>query len=200
WQALQQATHRSLQADVDLGQTQLYVAVGFEGGQLDVVHADHLATAGVDDLLVQKIFLNGQPRLIRLVHLESPLANVQSHRTGLDRGHLIVAGYQRLKAPARQQEVRDAVGRRGRFDEELAHPADEVALQVPGVRAHQFSGVKLHTHPQSKTRNPQAGQRGCGQVSTTIELTVSPAEALPARRRATGPAVVAVGFALEFRP
>ena len=61
--ALQQAANGAGQADVHLRDAQLGVAVGALVGQIDIVHADHFAAVGVDDLLVEQILLHGQPAL-----------------------------------------------------------------------------------------------------------------------------------------
>ena len=112
--------------------------------QVDVIDADHFAAAGVDDLLIEEIFLDGEERFVGFVELQGALADVEAHFAVGHGGDLIVAGHQRGEMAAGEEIVGDAIGLIGRLDEKFADAPDEVALGVVGFGAHEFGGVEFH--------------------------------------------------------
>ena len=80
--ALQQAAHGAGKADVHLGDAQFGVAVGALIGEVDVVHAHYFAAVGVDDLLVEQVFADGEPRFIGLVEFERGFVGGEAMRPG----------------------------------------------------------------------------------------------------------------------
>ncbi len=73
--SLEQPSDSSGKSHIHLRQAQLHVSVGSNRGEIDVIYAHDLAAPGINDLLIQQIFLNCQPGLIRLVELEGPFAD-----------------------------------------------------------------------------------------------------------------------------
>jgi hypothetical protein len=144
--SLQKTADCAGQADVHLSDAQLDMIVGAKFGEVDVVYANDLAAFGVDDLLIEKIFANGEPRFVGLVGFEGAFGDVEIDAAGDDFFDLIVAGDERLEAAAGNQEVGDAIGLFGRFDEEFAHTADKVGLRVVDGGGHEFGGEE-HWHP-----------------------------------------------------
>jgi len=61
--------------------------------------AHYFAAAGVDDLLVEQIFLHRKPGLVGFIECQGTLANVQALSPDRTGGHLVVAGDQRRKCP-----------------------------------------------------------------------------------------------------
>ena len=140
--ALEEPAHGSGNADVDLGDAKLHVAVGAMLGEVDVVYADDFAALGVDDLLIEKIFADSEPGFVGSIGVEGALVDVEIDAAGSDFGNLIVAGDERLEAAAGNQEMGDAIGLVGGFDEKFAHTTDEMVVGVVGGGAHEFSGVQ----------------------------------------------------------
>jgi hypothetical protein len=141
-EALEQTANGAGDADIDLGNAEFDVLVGGEFGEVNVVDADDFAASGVDDLLVEEIFLYGEPGFVGLVGVEGALGDVEIEAAGKDFGDLVVAGDERLEASARDEEVRDAVGLVGRLDEEFTDTADIGGGGVVGGGAHEFGGVE----------------------------------------------------------
>ncbi len=75
YHSLEEPPHGSREPHIDLRQAQLNVAIRSKRGQIDVIYTHDLSASGIDDLLIQQILLNRQPRLIRLVELEGPFAD-----------------------------------------------------------------------------------------------------------------------------
>src|SRR5262245_18008380 len=94
-----------------------------------------------------------------------------------------MAGDERLETPARIKEVRDAVGRGRRFDEELAHTTHKVALRVPRLGANQFCRVQVHAHlpsmspEEQKTREPT--RAAAGKCLHRLDLPLASARPSP---------------------
>ena len=80
----------------------------------NVVDADDFAAVRINDLLVQQILADGEPRFVRLVMFEVFLVDPQLDDAGADERYLIVAGDQRLIFAAAKEIARDAVGLIGR--------------------------------------------------------------------------------------
>lgn len=110
--------------------------VSGEFGEIDVIDADYLATGGIDDLLVEKVFLDGQPGFVGLIGGKGALGDVEIDASGSSFGNLIVARNQRLKAAAGNQEMGNAIRLFGRLDEKFTDPADVIGLRVVGSGAH----------------------------------------------------------------
>ncbi len=135
-ESLEKAADSTGDANIDLRNEEFNVFVRGEFGEIDVIDADYLATGGVDDLLVEKVFLDGQPGFVGVIGGEGALGDVQIDAAGSSFGDLIVARDQRLKAAAGNQEMGNAIRLIGRFDEKFADPADVVGLRVVGSSAH----------------------------------------------------------------
>ena len=144
---LKEATNGARESDVDLGDAEFEVAVGAGFGEVDVIDADHFAASGVDDLLVEEVFLDGEEGLVGVIGFEGALGDVEIDAAGNDGGDLIVAGDERLEASARDEEVRDAVGLIGGLHKEFADTADIVGIGIIGGGAHQFRGVEHRSCP-----------------------------------------------------
>ena len=140
--ALEQAAERSREANIDLSDAKFDIAVGAKFGEIDIVDADDLAAGGVDDLLIKKVFPDGEPGFVGLVGIEGALRDVEIDASWSDRRDLIVAGDEGLEASARDEEVRDAIGLIGGLDEEFADTADVVGIGIIGGGAHKFCGVE----------------------------------------------------------
>ena len=124
---------------------------------------------GIDDLLIQQIFLHRQPGFIRLIGFEQPFIYVEPHIARRHRRDLIMTRHERLKTPARQQIVRDAIRLVRRFDKKFANLAHIVALSVVCLGAHQFRGIKhglLRSAGNKKARMPES--LGCGRSTAAM--------------------------------
>lgn len=77
-------------------------------------------------MLVEKVFLYGQPGLVRLVGIKGALADIEIDSAGNDARDLVEPGDQGLKAAARNQVVRDPIRLVGRLNEEFADSSDVV--------------------------------------------------------------------------
>ncbi len=141
-QSLQQAANRAGQAYIHLRDSQLDVAVGSVLREINVVDAHDFAAVRVDDLLVEQILADGEPRLVRLVELERRLVGGELHAAGRDFGDLVVARDERAVLPAAEQQPRDAVGLLVGHDEHLLHAADKVPGGIVGFGAQNFRGVQ----------------------------------------------------------
>src|SRR5271154_5515766 len=104
--------------------------VGAKFGEVDVIYANDFAAFGVDDLLIEEIFANGEPGFVGLVSFEGAFGNVEIDAARGDFFDLIVTGDEGLEATAGDQEVRDTVGLFGGFDEEFADATDKMGLRV----------------------------------------------------------------------
>jgi hypothetical protein len=142
--ALKEATNSARHADIDLRDTKFNVSVGVKLGQVDIIDAYDFTSRSVDDLLVEKIFLNGKPAFVGLIGIESPFGDVEIDAAGDGFGDLVIARDERLEAAARNQIVRNAIGGVGRFDEEFTDAADVVVAGIVSGGAHKFRGVE-HT-------------------------------------------------------
>jgi len=91
-EALEKATDGAVNADVDLSDAELEVGVSAQFGEIDVVDADDFAAGGVDDLLIEKIFLDGKPGFIGLIGGEGTFVDVEIDAAWNDVGDLVVAG------------------------------------------------------------------------------------------------------------
>jgi hypothetical protein len=140
--ALEEAADGSGNADVNLSDAEFDMRVGLKFSEVDVVDAHDLAAGGVYDLLVQKIFLDGEPSFVGMVGIESSFGDVQIDAAGGGFGDLIVTGDEGLEAPPRDQKVRDAVGSLGGFDKELTDATDVVRSRIVGSGAHEFGSVE----------------------------------------------------------
>jgi len=119
-----------------LSDAEFDVIVGAEFGEVDIVDADDFAAGSVDDLLVEEVFLNGEPSFVGLIGVEGTLVDGEIDAAGGDPSDLVVTGHERLEASARDEEVGNAIGLVRGFDEELADPADEIVLGVVGGGTH----------------------------------------------------------------
>ena len=140
--ALKEASDGAGEADVDLGDAKFDVVVGADFREIDIVDADDFAAGGVDDLLVEEIFLDGEPAFVGLVGIKCPLADVEFDAAGGDSSDLIVAGNEGLEAAPRDEEMGDTIGLISRLDEEFADTPDKIVLRVIGGGAHEFCSVK----------------------------------------------------------
>ena len=143
-EALQQPADRARQANIHLREAQLGIAIGAQLDQIDIVDAYDFSATGVDDLLVEQIFLDREQRFVGFVKIQRALADIETNVANSHRGDLVVTGHQRREMAAGQQEMGDAIGLVGGLDEKFANAADVIALRVVGFGAHQFSGVKFH--------------------------------------------------------
>ena len=91
--SLQQPPHGSREPHIDLRQSQFDGAIGAKGGQVDVINTHDFPPAGINDLLIQQILLNRQPRLIRLIELEGSFTDTQLHLPRCYRRNLVVFGH-----------------------------------------------------------------------------------------------------------
>jgi hypothetical protein len=129
-------------ADIDLCDAEFDVFVGGKFGEVDIIDADDFAASSVDDLLVEKILLNGEPGFVGLIGSEGAFGNVEIEAAGKNLGDLIVTGDDGLKASAGDQEVGDAIGLVGGLDEEFTDAADIVGSRIIRGGAHEFGGVE----------------------------------------------------------
>ena len=141
-ESLEKAADGAGDADIDLCDAEFDVFVGAEFGEVDVVDADDFATGGVDDLLVEKIFLDGQPGFVGVIGGKGAFGDVEIDAAGNGFGDLVVARDERLEAAAGNQEVGNAIGLIGRFDEKFADAADVIGLRIVSGGAHEFGGVE----------------------------------------------------------
>ena len=74
---LEEPTDSAGEANVDLGDAKLDIAVGAGLGEVNIVDADDLAASRVDDLLIEKIFSDGKERFVGLVGVESALGDIE---------------------------------------------------------------------------------------------------------------------------
>ena len=70
---LQQAANGPFHSHIHLGNAHFDVAVGALLGEVNVVYADDFAAVGIDDLLIEQIFVDGEPCFIGLIELEGGL-------------------------------------------------------------------------------------------------------------------------------
>jgi hypothetical protein len=140
--ALQEAADRAREANIDLSDAKFDIAVGALFGKINVVDTDDLAASSVNDLLIEEIFLHSEPSFVGLISAEGALIDIEIDAAGSNLGDLVVAGDERLEASTGDEEVRDAIGLLGGFDEEFADAADVVGLIVIGSGAHEFGGVE----------------------------------------------------------
>jgi len=140
--ALKEAANGAGKADVNLGEAEFEVIVGAEFGEIDVVDANDFAALGVNDLLIEEIFLDGEPGFVGVVGVQGAFVDVEIDAAGGDFGDLIVAGDERLEAAAGDEEVGDAVGLIGGLDEKFADAANEVGVGVVGGGADEFCGIE----------------------------------------------------------
>src|SRR6516162_420778 len=144
---LQKASDGTGQADVDLSDAKLHIAVGALFGEIDVVDTDHFAAGGVDDLLVEKIFLDREPGFVGLIGAKSPLTDAEVDAARGNFGDLVVAGHEGLEASTGDEKVGDAIGLLGGFNEEFADAADVVRLVIIGGGAHEFGDIEQAVAP-----------------------------------------------------
>ena len=135
-EALKQAANGAGKADVDLREAQLGVAVGAQLDEVDIVDAHDFAAAGVDNLLIEQVFLDREPGFVGFVKFEGALADVEADVADGDGGYLVVARYERGEVAACKKEMGDAIGLVGGLDEKFANAADVIALRVVGFGAH----------------------------------------------------------------
>jgi hypothetical protein len=140
--ALQEAADRAREANIDLSYAKFDIAVGALFGKINVVDADDLAPGSINDLLIEEIFLDSEPGFVGLISAEGPLIDIEIDSAGGNLGNLVVAGDEGLEASTGNEEVGDAIGLLGGFDEELADAADVVGLIVIGGGAHEFGGIE----------------------------------------------------------
>jgi hypothetical protein len=140
--ALQEAADRAREANIDLSDAKFDIAVGALFGKINVVDADDLAPGSINDLLIEEIFLDSEPGFVGLISAEGPLIDIEIDSAGGNLGNLVVAGDEGLEASTGNEEVGDAIGLLGGFDEELADAADVVGLIVIGGGAHEFGGIE----------------------------------------------------------
>jgi hypothetical protein len=140
--SLEQAAEGTREADVYLGDAEFDIAVGALLGEVNVIYTDNFAAFGVNDLLIEKVLADGEPGFVRLIGVESTLADGEFEAAGLDGGDLIKMSNEGLEAAARDEEVRDAIGLLGGLNKEFADTANVIALGVVSLRAHEFGGEK----------------------------------------------------------
>jgi hypothetical protein len=140
--ALQEAADRAREANIDLSYAKFDIAVGALFGKINVVDADDLAAGSINDLLIEEIFLDSEPGFVGLISAEGALIDIEIDSPGGNLGNLVVAGNEGLEASTGNEEVGDAIGLLGGFDEELADAADVVGLIVIGGGAHEFGGIE----------------------------------------------------------
>jgi hypothetical protein len=140
--ALQEAADRAREANIDLSDAKFDIAVGALFGKINVVDADDLAAGSINDLLIEEIFLDSKPGFVGLISAEGALIDAEIDSAGGNLGNLVVAGDEGLEASTGNEEVGDAIGLLGGFDEELADAADVVGLIVIGAGAHEFGGIE----------------------------------------------------------
>jgi hypothetical protein len=92
--SLQEAANRRGDADADIFDAKLRVAVRAVIAQVHVIDADHLATMRVDDLLVEKVFPDRQPGFIWMEEFERGLVGGEVHLARGDGADLVVASDQ----------------------------------------------------------------------------------------------------------
>ncbi len=140
--ALEQAADSAGQANVNLREAQLGVAVDARVGELDVVDADDFAAVGVDDLLVEQVFLHGEPGFVGMVELERGFVGGELEAAGNDRVDLVEARDKRAVFAAADEQARDAVGLLVGDDEHFLDAADEISEGIVGLGADDFGCVK----------------------------------------------------------
>ncbi len=114
-------------ADVHLGNAKFGIPIGPLVRKVNVVHADDFAPVGIDDLLVEQVFLHGKPCFVRVVELKGRLVRGQLDAARRDEFDLVVARHKRAVPAAAHQQARDAVGLLVRNDEHFLDAADEIA-------------------------------------------------------------------------
>ena len=124
---LQQAANRAGQADVHLRDAKLGVAVDALIGQIDIVDANDFAAVGVDDLLVEQVLLDGEPRFVGMIELECRFVGGEPQAARGHRGDLVEARHERPVLAAADQQARNAVRLLVRDDEHFLDAADEIA-------------------------------------------------------------------------
>lgn len=144
---MQKSSDGTRQSDVDLSDAKFEVSIGAMFGKIDIVDTDDFPARGVNDLLVEKIFLDREPGFIRLIGVQSTLTDAQVNAARGDFGNLVVAGNEWLKASTGNKKVGDAIGLLGRLDEEFADAANVVGLVVIRASAHEFGGVEQLAPP-----------------------------------------------------
>jgi hypothetical protein len=135
-EALEEAADGAGEADVNLSDTEFDVIVGAQFGEVDIVDADNFAAGDVDDLLVEKILLDGEPTFVGLVGVEGTLVNGEIDAPGGDLRDLVVTGDERLEASTGNEEVGNAIRLVSGFDKEFADATDEIVLGVVSGGAH----------------------------------------------------------------
>jgi len=135
-ETLEKAADGAGKADIDLSDAEFDVIVGAEFGEIDVVDADDFAAGGVDDLLIEEIFLDGKPSFVGLVGSQGAFVDGEVDAAGGDLGDLVVTGDERLETSTRDEEVGDAIGLVSGFDKKFADATDKVVLRVVGGGAH----------------------------------------------------------------
>src|ERR1700730_10221395 len=125
---MEQAAHRAREANIDLGEAQLGIAVGAQFDEVNVIDAHDSAAADVDDLLVGEVLLCGEPGLIGLIKLERAFAHVEADLTDRNGSDLVVTGYERRKMAASQQKMGNTSGLVRALDEEIADTPNVIPL------------------------------------------------------------------------
>jgi hypothetical protein len=141
-QALEETANGARNANIDLGNAEFDVFVGEKFGEVDVIDADDLAAGSVDDLLVEKILLDGKPGFVGLVGREDAFGDIEIEAAGKDFGDLVVASDEGLEASPGDEEVGDAIRLVGGFNEEFTNTADVVGGGIIRDGAHEFGGVE----------------------------------------------------------
>jgi hypothetical protein len=140
--ALQEAADRAREANIDLSDAKFDIAVGALFGKINIVNTDDLAAGSVNNLLIEEIFLDSEPGFVGLISAEDALIDIEIDAAGSNLGDLVVAGHEGLEASTGNEEVGDAIGLLGGFDEEFADAADVIGLIVIGSGAHEFGGIE----------------------------------------------------------
>jgi hypothetical protein len=162
-QSLAEPAEDAAHADVDLEHPEF--VVGVDGPQLegDVVDPDHLASLGVDDLLVEEVPHHAQHPDVVVVRDQLFVAEVDAVEG--DGGDLIVAD--RPPVPfAADEELVDAHLVDPWRETGVPHPPDPAALQVVDLHAHQLGekeqAVGHGTAPPAVGRGEESrsGSRG----------------------------------------
>ena len=140
--AVQQAARGSRETHIHLRYAQFHGAIDALLGEIDIIHADHFAAAGVNNLLVQQVLAHGQPGFIGLVVFEVLLLHVQADYSWRDEGDVVIARGQRKEFPPAEKDAGDAVGLVGGLDKQFVDLADEMAVAIVGFPAQQIRSVQ----------------------------------------------------------
>ena len=111
-------------------------------GQFNVVDADDLAAVGINDLLVEQVLADGEPRFVGIIKLERGFVRGEFEAAGRHGGDLVVTRYQRPILAAADQQARDAVRLLVGNNEHFLDAPDEIAERIVGFGAQDFGCVK----------------------------------------------------------